>query len=73
MDSEKMEPQINADERRFNASYQEKSKFFCSLRIESPTAKGAKIAKYSLIFSLNFALIIKTIYDRRAKNTTHRA
>ena len=32
-----------------------------------------QIANYSLIFSLNFALIIKNIYDRRAKNTTHRA
>ena len=58
-----MEPQINADERRFNASYQEKSKLFCGSRIDSPTAKGAKIAKHSLIFSLNSTLIIKTIYD----------
>ncbi len=57
----------NADERRFNVCYQEKSNLFCGLRIDSPTAK------HSLIFSLNSALIIKTIYDRRANNPTHRA
>ncbi len=34
MDSEKMEPQMNADERRLNVSYQEKSRLFSSLRIE---------------------------------------
>lgn len=43
--------------RRSNASFQEKSKLFCNLRIDSHTAKC------SLMFSLNFALIIKTIYD----------
>jgi len=56
-----MEPQINADERKLNASYQEKSKLLCGFSKESPTKK---IAKYILIFSYNFALIIKTIYDR---------
>jgi hypothetical protein len=58
MDSEKMELLINTDERRLNASSQEKSTSSCGLRIESTTANGANIAKYNLIFSLIFAFII---------------